>query len=430
VNLDTPSRPVPTPGLPPLAEEEARSRALRVMKGRATGLLVGVTAVFVVLTVLDDGAAGYGYARAAAEASMVGGLADWFAVTALFRHPLGLPIPHTAVIAERKEQFGRTLGDFVQQNFLNADVLAERVGGAGVVRRVTDWLADPAHAEKVAGHAAGVAVALADVVRDEDVHGLIEQEIRRAVEAVPVAPLAGRALRVMIAEGRDRELVDAALPAFRGVLDEHRLALRDRFAQESPWWLPDRAEGRIFDRLFERQKDLLYDVEDDPDHELRARLREWLNLLVVRLETSPDMRARGERLKHALLEHPELRRWSSSLWGDVKAALRRQADDPASDLRLALGRAVVAGADRVRDDPALEAKGEELLEKGVRRLAEQFHDEVAGLVGATIARWDGNETSRKLELLLGRDLQYIRINGTVVGGFAGLVIHAAVQTLG
>lgn len=400
------------------------------MKRRATGLLVAVTGVFVVVTAFDDGSTWMGYLRAAAEASMVGGLADWFAVTAIFRHPLGLPIPHTNVIAARKEQFGHTLGDFVQQNFLNADTVTDHVRSSGLVRKTAEWLADPDNAEKLAAHLAGVAVGLADVIREEDVHRLVEREVRRAVEAVPLAPLAGRVLRVAVAEGRDQDLLDAALPALEGVLRDNRLALRSRFAAESPWWLPERAEAHIFDRLFDGLLDLIDDVRAEPNHELRLKFSQWTGMLVKRLETSPELRARGEDLKQTLLAHPELRRWSRSLWSDVKATLRSQAADPESELRSALCRGVVAAGRRLLDDPVLLAKAEGLAEGGVRRLVEQFHDDIAALVATTIARWDGAETARKLEVLLGRDLQFIRINGTVVGGVAGVVIHAVADAIG
>jgi uncharacterized membrane-anchored protein YjiN (DUF445 family) len=421
VNTITAARPL---GSPPLAGEEERRRQLQMMKRRATGLLVAVTAAWVAMTVLDHGGVWSGYARAAAEASMVGGLADWFAVTALFRHPLGLPIPHTAVIAERKEQFGQTLGDFVQKNFLSSDVIAERLRASGVVGRVADWLADPANAGNVARHVADVAVAFADVVHDEDVHRLVENEARRAVMAVPLAPLAGRVLRALAADGREQEALDAALPWVERFLWEHRENFRARFVADSPWWLPGLAENRIFDRLFDGLVDLLADVKADPNHDLRRQFSTSLWMLVKQLETSSELRERGEALKRNLLANPQVRRWSASLWGDLKAALRAQAADPDSELRHRLARAVAAAGSRLRDDAALRDKAEDLLESAARTFTERFHGEIAGLVSQTIARWDAGETSRKLELLLGRDLQFIRINGTVVGGLAGVVIHA------
>src|ERR1700730_3372163 len=190
----------------PLGSEQARRHQLVVSKRRATGLLAAVTLAFIVVTVIGGTASWVGYLQATAAASMVGGLADWFAVTALFRHPLGLPIPHTAIVVERKNQFATTLGEFVQESFLTPDAIVERVRAAGVVARLADWLSEPANAARVAAEAADGAVAFADLLRDEDAHSLIEAVVRERIEAIPLAPLAGRALRFLTEVGRHDDL--------------------------------------------------------------------------------------------------------------------------------------------------------------------------------------------------------------------------------
>ena len=374
------------------------------MKRRATGLLLVMTAAFLIVVLLTPDSGAAGYLRAALEASMVGGLADWFAVTALFRHPLGIPIPHTAVIAARARS-------------------------SNLVDRAAAWLADRGNAEALAGHAADAVVGLADILKDDDVHRLLEDEIGRGLDRIPVAPIAGRALRQMTAEGRHQELFDAILRGLQRALGENRDVLRARFDQESPWWLPDAVDDRIFDRLFDGVCNLLEDVNSNPDHPIRAQFTEWAQGVAERLETSPELQARGEQLKRELLGHPELRRWSSSLWAELKATLRSQAGDPESEMRRRLADAVMAAGERLQEDAGLAQKAEQLTESGVRYVAEHFHDEIASLVSGTIARWDAEETSRKLELLLGRDLQFIRINGTVVGGMAGVIIHGVAQAI-
>jgi uncharacterized membrane-anchored protein YjiN (DUF445 family) len=414
---------------PPLQSEARRVQQLRVMKRRATGLLLFMAAAFVVVTVLTDDEGWAGYLRAALEASLVGGLADWFAVTALFRHPLGIPIPHTAVIRERKDQFGATLGEFVQQNFLSVDAISERVRASNAIQRVADWLVVPENAQTVAAHASEIIVGVADLVREEDVHEVIDVEIRRAVEAVPLAPLAGRALGFMTAEGRHQELLDAVLRGVQRYLEDHRESLRERFGSQSPWWLPEAVEDRLFERLADGFGTLLQSVNDDPNHELREHFDARVRELVVRLQHDPELAARGEQLKQDLLAHPELRVWIASLWTDLKANLRSQAGNPDSALRTRTAAAVVAAANRLRDDPVLQQRAERLVDSGVRYVVEHFQDELASLVSGTIARWDGDETSRRLELLLGPDLQFIRINGTIVGGIAGVAIHAISQVL-
>jgi uncharacterized membrane-anchored protein YjiN (DUF445 family) len=399
------------------------------MKQRATGLLLIVSVAFVVVAITAEDTGAMGYVRAALEAGMVGGLADWFAVTALFRHPLGIPIPHTAVIKARKDQFGATLGEFVQENFLSADTIGERVRASGAVRRVADWLAEPANARNVAAHAADLLVAGADLVREDDVNRAVEAQIRAFVERVPLAPLAGRVLRYATAEGRHQELFDAILRNGQRYLEDNRESLRYRFAQQSPWWLPNAVEDRIFDRLLDGFVALLQSVNVNPDHEFRVYFDARVTEFADRLEHDPELRARGEQLKQELLAHPQLRVWSTSLWSEIKANVRAHASDPESALRAQIAGALADFGVRLRDDPALQARGEELLDRVVRRLVVQFQGDLAALVSGTIQRWDADETSDRLELLLGRDLQFIRINGTVVGGIAGVGIHAVGQLL-
>ncbi len=406
-----------------------RARRLAAARRRATALLVGATALFVAVTAAGVHGTLLGYVQAAAEASMVGGVADWFAVTALFRRPLGLPIPHTALIVERKDQFAATLGQFVQENFLTADVLAERIRSARLVPRLAAWLADEANAARFAGHAADLVVNVAEALRDEDVQRVLTAELTRAVDAVEVAPLAGRALRVVIAGGHHAEMFNAIVSAADRYLADHHVELRERFEAESPRWMPDAAYRLVFDRLYSRLRQRLVAMAADPDDEARRQFEEWIDGLPGRLETSPELRERGERLKRDILGSAELRDWSSSLWRKAKDTLRTQAADPESELRRQLAAALVAAGQRLGSDRRLQEGLERVIESGARALADQFHDELADLVTGTIEHWDATETSSQLELLLGPDLQYIRINGTVVGAGVGLALHAIALAL-
>ena len=422
-----PTSPVSAPGRESTA---LRARRLAAARRRATALLAGVTVLFVAVTVAGAHGTFLGYVQAGAEASMVGGVADWFAVTALFRRPLGLPIPHTALIVERKDQFAATLGQFVQENFLNADVLAERIRSAGLVSRLSAWLADRANAARFAGYAADLVVTVAEALRDEDVQRVLTAELTRAVDAVEVAPLAGRALRVVIAGGHHAELFNALVASADRYLDGHYAELRDRFAGEAPRWMPEQVYRRVFDRLYARLRERLVAMAADPDDETRQQFERWIAGLPDRLETSPELRERGERLKREVLGSAGLRDWSSSWWQKAKDTLRAQAADPESELRHRLADVLVATGGRLGSDPRLADGLERLVESGARALAVQFHDELADLVTGTIERWDAAETSSQLELLLGHDLQYIRINGTVVGAGVGLALHAIVLAVG
>jgi uncharacterized membrane-anchored protein YjiN (DUF445 family) len=421
-----PAAPMPAAPVSKLEREsmELRVRRLAAARRRATAFLVVVTVVFVAVTAVGVHGTLLGYVQAGAEAAMVGGVADWFAVTALFRRPLGLPIPHTALIVERKDQFAATLGQFVQENFLNANVLAERIRAAKIASRLTDWLTSQDNAARFAGHAADLVVTVAEALRDEDVQRVLTAELTRAVDAVEVAPLAGRALRVVIAEGHHVELFNVLVSGTDRYLEDHYVELRDRFEAEAPRWVPDMVYGRAFDRLYTRLRERLAAMAVDPGDETRLHFEEWVAGLPGRLETSPELRERGERLKHEVLGSAILRDWSSSLWKNAKETLRVQAADPESELRRRLAGVLAAAGGRLGSDPVLQEGVERMVESAARALADQFHDELAGLVTGTIQRWDAAETSSQLELLLGHDLQFIRINGTVVGAGVGLALHA------
>lgn len=423
-----PSRPV-APLVPPVAAEQERRRRLVAMKRRATALLAAVTLVFLGVTIFGGSATWAGYVQATAEAAMVGGLADWFAVTALFRHPLGIPIPHTAIIVERKDQFAVTLGGFIQDAFLTDEAIIARLRAAGMMGRLADWLLVPDNAARVAAEVSDGAVTLADLLRDEDVHQAIENVARSRLDSMPVAPMAGRALEFVIRDGRHQQALDAGLRELDRYLDENRENLRLRLGQESPWWLPNAAEDRIFERLIAGARAVIGEMLHDREHHLRVHIETRLEQFANDLQHSPEYWEKGENLKREVLGQPEIREWVASMWTDAKVELRRQAADPDSELRRRLTTMVMAGGRRLQDDPVLAAKLDSSVEKAVVHLVERFRGEIVELISGTISRWDSEETASRLELLLGPDLQYIRINGTVVGALAGLTLHAVAQLL-
>jgi uncharacterized membrane-anchored protein YjiN (DUF445 family) len=426
-----PAPPTPPSGTPALKREslEYRTRRLVQARRRATALLGGVTLVFIAVTAYGVHGTLLGFIQAGAEASMVGGVADWFAVTAVFRHPLGLPIPHTAVLVERKDSFAATLGQFVQENFLNGDVLAGRLRAAGLSARLAAWLSVPDNATRAAGHASDLVVALAETLRDEDAQRVISEQLTRVVDSVDVSPLAGRVVRIVMAGGHQSELFNSILSSADGYLAEHHEELRQRFESEAPRWVPGLVYGRVFDRMYAHLRGRLESMAADPDDETRKQFEDWIAGLPDRLENSPELIERGEHLKREILGSPLLRDWSSMLWDRAKEGLRTQAADPDSEFHRRMTSAIEAAGHRLGKDPRLQERIERLVESAARALAEQFHDELAGLVTNTIERWDASETSTQLELLLGRDLQFIRINGTVVGCAVGVALHAIALAL-
>lgn len=419
-----------TAALPAVTAQDARRRRLAVMKRRASALLAAATVAFLAVTLWGGDATWAGYVQATAEAAMVGGLADWFAVTALFRHPLGIPIPHTAIIVAKKDQFGATLGEFIQDAFLTPEVVVGRIRSADVAHRVATWLSDRDNASRLAAEVLDGAVQVSDLVRDDDVNRVLHGVVRDRLDSVPVAPLAGRALDFLIRDGRHQQALSTVIRELDRYLADHGAELREQLGTKSPWWLPGAAEDRLFERLMEGAHTLLSAMLEDEGHHLRRRFEERLVELAVELQTSPAYRERGEQLKAELLAQPQVAEWVGSLWQDAKAQLRAQAEQPDSDLRGRLTDVVVATGDRLEAEPALAARLDDAAATGVAYVVEHFHGEIVGLVSGTIERWDAAETADRLELLLGPDLQFIRINGTVVGALAGLVLHTVAQLLG
>jgi uncharacterized membrane-anchored protein YjiN (DUF445 family) len=406
-----------------------RQRELRRMKAFATGLLVLAAAVFAVARANEDGPAWVGYVEAFAEAAMVGALADWFAVTALFRYPLGIPIPHTAIIPRRKDQIGRSLGAFVQDHFLTKEVLTERLHGAHVGRRLGLWLREPENAERASEAIADAIRGTIEVLDDRDVQDAIGGLVQRRLEQTQVAPLVGKAIDVAVEGGHHQRLLDAVLTGLATFLDDNRATLRARLDRESPWWIPEPVDDRIFRKIFAGVQSFLADVGRDPNHEVRIAIDGRIREFAERLRSDPGMLAKGEEVKRDLLAHRDVQAWLQSLWGELKQAMLDAAGDPQSELRRRLTVGLARAGERIIIDKELQAKLDGWVERVAGYLVDNYRGEAAALIATTVERWDSADTSRRIELQVGRDLQFIRINGTVVGGLAGLLIHTVGENL-
>jgi uncharacterized membrane-anchored protein YjiN (DUF445 family) len=406
-----------------------RARDLRRMKVFATGLLLAVTALFVAARLADGHVAGAAVVESFAEAAMVGALADWFAVTALFRHPLGLPIPHTAIIPHRKDQIGASLGQFVEENFLTAELLDERLQRAHVGARLGEWLRQPANSTRASAAIGDVVRGAIDVLDDDAISGSIEQMVERRIRATEVSPLMGRAIDLAVEGGHHQRLLDSTLVALEHFLDDNRTSFRERLQHESPWWVPESIDDRIFDKIYTGVRSFLHDLGRDQQHEVRRSIDVRVAAFAERLANDPELIRKGEELKDELLLHPDVRAWIGSLWGEIRASLEQAAVDPESELRVRMTTSLAQLGERLGDDRALQAKIDSWVSSAARYLVDNYRGEVSRMISTTVERWDAESTSRRLELQVGRDLQFIRINGTIVGGLAGLAIHVISQLI-
>jgi uncharacterized membrane-anchored protein YjiN (DUF445 family) len=411
-------------------DEAVRQEQLDRMKRRATLLLVAATVLFVVARIVQarlqwTGGLGLtiGAFAATMEAAMVGGLADWFAVTALFRHPLGLPIPHTAIVPAKKDRVGRTLGAFVQRNFLSREVIENRLRALGVGRRLAEWLAEPANARTISRNVATALSSAAEMMNDEDVQQVIDRSLAERVRSMRLAPLLGKVLTVMTEEDRHQEVVDEVIKLAAQTVDDNADLIRERIEKETPWWVPTSFDNKIFKKVLGGIQRLLGELAADQSHPLRQRFDASLDTLIERLNTSPEFAAKVDAWKEDFLDNEAARKFSASLWDEGKAALARYASNAESSAPNAIEHALTSFGTKALDDPELLAKLDELAVDIAAYLVARYQNEVADLIASTVAAWDPDLTARRVELAIGRDLQFIRINGTIVGGLAGMVIY-------
>jgi len=411
-----------------LTNPEERQRNLERMKRRATGLLVLMGLVFIVARILEPDHSWIGYIRATAEASLVGGIADWFAITALFRHPLNIPIPHTAIIPNRKDRIGRSLGNFVQNNFLSPDVLSAKLRAAEISRRAAEWLSQPEHARTAAQQIGSVLRGAGSIVRDDDVHSLIDRSVIEPLRQVPIAPVLAKGLALLTVDDRHQQLLDRVIHGLTRLVAENEALIRDRIREESPWWVPKVVDDRIHQKVLGGIERTLFEVGADPEHPLRRQFDELLADWMVQLQNSPEVIARAEAIKEQVLDPETSGRLAASLWQELKEVLGRQ--NPAPDAAPgAVARGLSALASAALQDPGLLEKIDGWVIGAVLKVVEQHRGEVGQLIAQTVSSWDPGETSRRIELLVGRDLQFIRINGTLVGGLVGLLIYTVTHAL-
>lgn len=385
-------------------------------------LLLAAVVYLATLRVAGDGI--WGFVNAGAEAAMVGALADWFAVTALFRHPLGLPVPHTAIIPRRKDDIARNLQSFFTENFLTEAIVRERVAATRVGTRLGEWLQVETNAVRVVAEGSRLARVALTRISDDDVNHLVSEVIVPRLRSEPLAGAAGDLLDAIVTDGAHHGLVDLAVGEVHDWLRRHPDTFDGIVGERAPRWAPGFVTRRVVRWTYDQAMEWLWAIRRDRNHPTRAALDDLLRQVANDLQHNAAVAERAEKLKDRLIGHPQTAETIVSLWRTVQASLDSALAAESSELKQRAVRAVQRFGDALLDDDALRARLEGRLEDASAFVVRTYGAELSTVISHTIERWDGEQAARRIELHVGRDLQFIRINGTVVGCLAGLGIHA------
>ena len=418
--MNAPSRP------PALARFNPAQPGAAGMKAAATGLLVVMAAVFIVTRQLEPAYPWLGYVKAFAEAAMVGGLADWFAVTALFRHPLGLPIPHTAIIPRNKDRIAEALARFLKENFLIAPVVARRMAGIDLAGAAGRFLQAPQGEEtRIRRGASRLIADLFESLDDERLGGMVKSSIATRLRNMEVSPLLGHALASAINEDRHVPMLEAAIRWTARTLDANEGLIRELVHKRANWALKLAGlDAKLADAIIDGLRKLTADMHTDPAHPVRVKIEEALAQLANDLQTSPETRERVEAMKSALIDNKSVSLWLDTLWQKGREAIIRAARNPDAAMAGKLGEVLKSMGQNLESDPRMKSAINMFARRAVAGMAASYGGSIVKLVSETIRSWDAQTITDRLESAVGRDLQYIRINGTLVGGLVGLILHA------
>jgi uncharacterized membrane-anchored protein YjiN (DUF445 family) len=396
------------------------------MRMVATGLLIAMAAIYFAARTYEPLHPALGFVKAFAEAAMVGGMADWFAVTALFRHPLGLPIPHTAIIPRNKDRIGDTLAVFLRDNFLTPAVVARRMGRIDLAAAAGRFLtAAPDSGGRLKEGASRLAADMLGALDPERLGGMIKGAISSRIADLDLAPLLGQALAAAISEGRHRPLLDGIVRWAAKTLESNDDLIRDMVhAQAGSVMRWTGLDETLANKIIDGLNKMLSEMADDPDHRLRAKAEEGLAHLAIDLQDDPKMRKRVADLRDEIMRNPAMRRWLDGLWESARAAMLRAARDPDAALAGKLGDTLLQVGQTLQEDPQLRATVNRFARRTAVGITASYGDHIVKLVSETVRGWDAQTITDRVENAVGRDLQYIRINGTVVGGLVGVALHA------
>jgi uncharacterized membrane-anchored protein YjiN (DUF445 family) len=394
------------------------------MRALATAMLAGMAAIFIAATRLDHLHPAWGFVRAFAEAGVVGGVADWFAVTALFRHPLGLPIPHTAIIPRNKDRIGDALALFLKDNFLTPSVVARRMKGVDVAGAIGRFLAQPPDEGRLREGGSRLLADILEALDQERLGGMVKAALAERMRRIEIAPLLGQSLEAAITEERHVPLVDGIVTWAGRTLDANEDMIRDMVNQRAGWILKLAGlDARLADAIVDGLRKLTIDMALDPHHPLRAKAEEGLARLAAGLRSDPELQARVEAWKSETIDNPAVADWLGGIWEKSRAGLLKGARDPDAALAGKFGEALRQLGETLQEEPRLKAAINQFARRATVGVVASYGDGIVTLVSDTVRAWDARTVSDRLEGAVGRDLQYIRINGTLVGGLVGLFIH-------
>jgi uncharacterized membrane-anchored protein YjiN (DUF445 family) len=398
----------------------------RGMKMAATGLLLVMAGIFVLARAYETIWPSLTYVKAFAEAAMVGGLADWFAVTALFRHPLGLPIPHTAIIPRNKDRIGEALANFLRENFLIAPVVARRMRNIDVAGAVGRFLQAPEGQEtRIRQGASRLIADLFESLDDERLGGLVKSAVSSRLKTMEVSPFLGHALASAINEDRHVPMLEAAIRWIARALDANEGMIRDMVHKRASWVLKIAAlDVRLADSIVEGLRKVTVEMSTDPTHPVRIKVEQALADLANDLQTNAETRARVEAMKDELLANRSVGLWIDTLWQKGREAMIRAARNPDAALAGKLGEVLRSMGQSLEKDARIHSAINQFARRAVSGMAASYGGQIVKLVSETVRGWDARTITERLENAVGRDLQYIRINGTLVGGLVGLILHA------
>ena len=417
----------PTALLSPADQE--RRRALRTMKGVALGALIGMAVLFCIAFVLQRDIPAWGYVRAAAEGGMVGALADWFAVTALFRHPMGIPIPHTAIIPKRKDEIGRSLGEFVETNFLSGEIVQQKLSTTAMAQKLGTWLSEPDHARRVGSEAATMAANVLRALSDDDVQDLIGDLARDHLLNPQWGPPAGTWLGKVVDSNAHHGAVDLAVDSIATWLANNQSYFTGLLSKRLPSWVPSLAHRLVDDTAYKEAVKFVSAVQADKNHQARRAIDAYLAKLADNLQHDPATMAKLEDAKSAVFDSPRVRELAGEAWNTVKNGLLESLENPASTLRARIDAAIFDFGQRLVRDEALQQRLDAWITQAAVFVVERYKHDIASIITDTVERWDASEPTEKIELMVGKDLQFIRLNGTIVGALAGVAIYTIAHAL-